>query len=113
MLPSFPRAFDAGERDYAPYQLPKNAFAYPRDDMAKELLHLRDLKKPLETGIAKLDAINAELLKEREKTGNIVQILTNKPHTVFYVACVTNNLGRSRPSQRELHGLAWKCLPVE
>ena len=53
---------------------------------------MRDLKKPIEIGYPKLDEINKALFEAGAKNNRIVQILTNKPHSVFYVACVTANL---------------------
>jgi hypothetical protein len=86
------RAFEPGERDYAPFTLPKDTVVYPRDDMSKEILSLRDLKKPIEIGDARLDEINKALFEAGAKNDRLVQILTNKPHSVFYVACVTAKL---------------------
>jgi hypothetical protein len=86
------RAFEPGERDYAPFTLPKDLFVYPRDDMDKEIIGLRELKKPIEIGDRKLDEFNKTLFDAGAKTGRVVQILTNKPQSVFYVACVTAKL---------------------
>ncbi len=53
------------------------------------------MKKPVEIGVKNLDEINQELFKNYEKKKKpddiegVVQILTNKPRTVFYVASVT------------------------
>ena len=60
-------AFEPGRRDYAPFTLPKDTFVYPRDDMAKEILSLPDLKKPIEIGDPKLDEINKALFDEGVK----------------------------------------------
>ncbi len=84
-----------GNRTYSRYKIPANTFEYPRDDMSEALLGLADLKKPIEIGVKNLDEINQELFKNYEKmkkaddNERIVQILTNKPRTAFYVACVT------------------------
>jgi hypothetical protein len=84
-----------GNRSYSRYKIPANTFDYPRDDMSETLLSLADLKKPIEIGVKNLDEINQELFKNYEKKKKpddiegVVQILTNKPRTVFYVACVT------------------------
>jgi hypothetical protein len=81
---------------YQEYQLPADKFTYPRKDMAAELLGLHDLKKPIEIGYPPLDDLNKALFKEVEsaypeaqkekRKGKYVQILTNQPQTIFYVA---------------------------
>jgi hypothetical protein len=94
-----------GHRNYFPYHLPKNAITYPRDDMVKQLLSLFDLKAPIEikTGqaggepafVKQLNDINKELfdaVKQRfpkDPQGKFVQVLTNKPQNIYYVAMVT------------------------
>jgi hypothetical protein len=95
-------AFTPGRRSYSSFTLPKDTFVYPRDDMAQEILSLPDLKKPLETGDSKLDAINKTLFDEGVKSRRVVQILTNKPRSIFYVACVTR---LPIPSMPEFHSV--------
>ncbi len=93
----------SGQRDYVPYHLPKDAVDRPRDDMVKQLLSLYHLKAPIEikTGLAsgeptfvkELNDLNKSLFdaikKEKDPQGKFVQVLTNKPQTVYYVAVVT------------------------
>ena len=94
-----------GHRNYYPYHLPKDTITYPRDDMVKQLLSLFDLKAPIEikTGqaggepafVKQLNDINKELfnaVKQRfpkDPQGKFVQVLTNKPQNVYYLAMVT------------------------
>lgn len=100
---TLPKAFRPGERKYGPYPIPKDKFVYPRDDMSAQLLSLADLKKPIEIAdpinpdpIGKmLDDINKTLFDIGSKNGRIVQVLTNKPQSTFYVACLKSNPGPS------------------
>lgn len=92
-----------GQRDYFAYQLPKDKIDLPRDDMVKDLLRLYDLKAPIDakTGLTggepsfvkELNDINKSLFdavkREKDPKGKFVQILTNKPQTVYYVAVVS------------------------
>jgi hypothetical protein len=93
VAPLTPRDFETA-RDYEEYPLPKDKFAFPRDDMGKQVLSLVELKKPVESGNSTLDDINKKLFDlnkklAKENVGKQVQILTNKPQTAFYVAVVT------------------------
>jgi hypothetical protein len=78
---------------YEPYKLPKALFTYPRDDMVKELLRLNELtpgsKDAIKAGSRELDELNEKLL-DRKMPGKQVQVLTNSPHTFYYVAVVTS-----------------------
>lgn len=109
-FPNLPKAFEPGLRDYTPYQVPKDTFTYPRDDMAKELLSLQDLKKAIEIGDPKLDEYNKALYEVGAKNGRVVQILTNKPHSAFYVACVTFSPG---PSLSEFRSVVKYAFPTD
>lgn len=72
---------------YTPYTLPKDqAFVLPRDDFASSLVKLGDLKEPIETGNKEIDDVNKNLFRVSEENKKVVQILTNKPRTMFYVA---------------------------
>ena len=78
--------------DYAAPPLPKNTFDYPRDDMMKQMLSLNGLKEPIKIDNKELDDINKELFNQvakEKKASNFVQILTNKPRSVFYIAVIT------------------------
>ncbi len=97
-----------GQRDYFPYTLPKDTIVMPRDDMVKELLDLYDLKAPIEvktkTGLTtgepsfvkELNDLNKSLFdavkKENPKApqGKFVQILTNEPQSMYYVAVISS-----------------------
>ena len=101
-----PENFGRG-RDYGPPQLKDERIMYPREDMMKQLLGLYDLSSEIKTvpagqdpsskekiGDPALDAINKELFEKASKSapgsrGVFVQILANKPRTVFYVVAVT------------------------
>src|SRR5205823_1987235 len=56
------------------------------------------------------DDINKALLENAAKTGHVVQILTNKPRSVFYVACVTLKAG---PSINEFRSVMKYAFPAE
>jgi hypothetical protein len=106
-------------RSYARYQVPRNTVEYPRDDMSQELLSLTDLKKPIEIGDKKLDDLNKELystfekIKKADDSERIVQILTNKPQTAFYVACVTfKSNERSKQVVEEFNSVLRNALPT-
>jgi hypothetical protein len=99
VAPLYPDTFDpAMPVKYGPYQLPKGAIPYARPDMVKELLALRNLKEPItipthkddpnQKLIESLNKLNKDLLA-RKVEGQQVQILTNKPMSVFYVTLVT------------------------
>jgi hypothetical protein len=107
---NLPRAFQGGVRDYGPYTIPKDTFNYPRDDMFKEVLSLQDLKKPIEIGDPKLDEFNKALFDVGSKNGRMVQILTNKPRSAYYVACVVFNPG---PSPSEFHSVLKYAFPSQ
>jgi hypothetical protein len=74
-------------------------FEYPREDMIKQLLALTNLQKPIQSDYKQLDDLNKELfdvtkkLPEKERSGKFVQVLTNKPHTMFWVAAVVGMPG--------------------
>jgi len=93
-------------RGYREFPLPAdlssdsdNTKLYPRDDMIKQLLALTNLEKPIHSDFKALDDLNKELfnvtkkLPEKERTGKFVQVLTNKPHTMFWVAAVVGMPG--------------------
>ncbi len=90
--------FGGGRVDYTAPELPKDAIPYPRDGMMHDLLSLYDLKGPIKIGNPELDEINKDLFEEankgskddKKKPERFVQILTNKPRSVFYVAVVTS-----------------------
>ncbi len=89
---------------YVDYTLgSREKFLYPREDVVKQLLALNNLKAPLviepkaaekEKGISykELNDLNAELFVKNYKQAKIgqLQILTNKPRTVYYIALVTD-----------------------
>ena len=87
-----PESMGNKDVDYAAPPLPKNTFDYPREDLMKQILSLHDLKKPIKIDNKELDEINKELYDQavkEKKPGNFVQILTNKPRSVYYVAVIT------------------------
>jgi hypothetical protein len=73
---------------YQPYEVPYGTFQYPRPDMTKDILALRDLANPLASGDDKINALNKDLFKETQKTGRVVQVLANNPKTTFYVVAM-------------------------
>jgi hypothetical protein len=109
MAPLVPREvgerLKGGHRDYVAYQLPKDLVPEPRDDMVSQLLNLYSLKQPVEIKTAlkegesepafvkQLNDLNKVLFdkvrKEKKPDGHFVQVLTNKPQSVYYVAAMT------------------------
>jgi hypothetical protein len=80
--------------DYFPPTLPKDTFVYPTDKMMADILSLYDLKQPISVGSKGLDEINKELYEKVAKAkpfrpDGFVQIIPNKPRTVYYIAAVT------------------------
>ncbi len=73
---------------YREFSLPKDVFDFPQADMAKQLLILIDDQQAVETGTKALDELNKHLFKENKRLGKQIQILTNKPRSVYYVAVV-------------------------
>jgi hypothetical protein len=106
-----------GTRVYAGYHLPKDVIVRPRDDMVAQLLSLYDLKAPIEihsklleggaepTFVKMVNDLNKELFdkvkKEKEPKGLFVQVLTNKPQTVYYVAVVSRRPNPYDKAQRD------------
>jgi len=118
-------------RDWLPYQMPKGKIPYPMPDMTNDLLALRDLKAPIKVSEEKGDgnlvrdvqsvvralnkinaglfdpSLNKEKADEKDQAPRKkvfqVQILTNRPRTVFYVAAVVNE---RRPSDLDFYD-AW------
>jgi hypothetical protein len=85
---------------YAPYELPRNKFEFPRADTLDSLLAMGTLKEPISTEKNKekykeaqvewLDKLNKKLFESRGKTGYTIQVLTNRPQTAFYVVTARN-----------------------
>jgi hypothetical protein len=115
VTPLIPERGELAPASWKPYQLPKDVILYPTEDMTKELMELRTLKapiaiKPIESKsektpmdvndvVKKVNEINANLFKmSAAKGAPQVQILTNRPRTIFYVAVV---LKEYPPSQIE------------
>jgi hypothetical protein len=82
--------FGVQQRQYVDFDLEPGLITYPRKDTATNLLELYDLKKPIEIGYPPLDRTNKELYnevsKDKKPEGKYVQVLTNQPHTAFYIA---------------------------
>ncbi len=88
---------EGGKRvEYTLPPLPKDTVPYPREDMMKEVLSLFDMKNPITTGNKDLDDVNKELFDlvtkndpDRKRPDSFVQILTNKPRSIYYVAWIS------------------------
>jgi hypothetical protein len=82
-----------GPSRYTEFKIPRGKISYPREDMTAQVLSLNDLQKPIETGVADLDRLNADLFQEAKNKklpgDKFVQILTNKPRDTYYVAVVS------------------------
>jgi hypothetical protein len=114
--------------EWIPYHLPRvltqpqGPIPYPTADMAKDLLALRDLTAPIqikpETAeggkrdvdslVKQLNNLNKELF-DKSQGGKFpafhqVQVLTNRPRTIFYVAQVT----QESPAVLGEFVLAWR-----
>lgn len=91
--------FGQGPRIYKDYPLPKDMFSYPREDMVKQLLTLRDLQEPIKIGVTDIDNLNAALFKKAtdSKLGptRFVQVLTNKPRDTYFVAVIGFDVGHN------------------
>src|SRR5262249_4791853 len=90
---------------YVPYHLPRGRIPFPRDDTVKQLLALRGLQAPLkiesrdpaktEKEVEELNQLNKSLFWQelasnpKAKTGQL-QVLTNKPRSVYYIATITS-----------------------
>ncbi len=91
-----PSLFRQSDRMYGEYTLPKGLIDYPPDDLVQQLLTLPDPGKPWQTGSKDVDALNKQLFDDCKKlptvegVGKYVQVLTNKPRTIFFVACVVH-----------------------
>lgn len=109
-------------RGYREFPLPKelssdndDAKLHPREDMVKQLLAITSLEKPIKSDYKPLDDLNKELfdftkkLPEKERAGKFVQVLTNKPHTMFWVAAVVGMPGPSMSDFAE----AYKNFPLD
>jgi hypothetical protein len=111
---------ELGFTEWQPYTLPKDKrdlLVYPTEDMTKELLALGDLKAPLqitvkdakkdvEPLVKRLNEINKSLFDKSLKPDapiKQVQILTNRPRTVFYVAAVV----AEHPANETLFVASW------
>jgi hypothetical protein len=119
MLIENPDRRAADPMSFVEYALPRNRIPFARPDMVKMLLSLRGLQEPLKinteeseksgkTGgtevavssrakqeLEELNKLNAELYSSdiaknpKAKVGQI-QVLTNKPHDMFYIATVVD-----------------------
>jgi hypothetical protein len=77
---------------YVDYALPAGKIPFPRETMVKDLLKLHNLTTPLKIDdLKEVNELNEKLfdknLKPSLKYGQI-QVLTNKPRTVYYLAMV-------------------------
>jgi hypothetical protein len=97
--------------DYVDYSLPKATFVHPRDDMTKQLLALIDLQKPLQAGFSQLDDINTKLFDLRKDKREKVQILTNKPQTIFYVGVMVSPSKTLDEEMRDFVSAYQKSVP--
>jgi hypothetical protein len=93
LAPMFPEMLPDRTVDYFKPPLPKDKIPFARDDTMDQAVRLYNMKEPIKVDNKALDDINKTLFdKTRNKKnpeGEYVQILTNKPRSVFYVAAVT------------------------
>ncbi len=88
--------------DYVPYELPRHRIEFPRKDTRDSVLAMAHLKEPLSTARGKekygeknapaipwLDELNKELFNKRG-TGHVLQVIANKPQTIFYILAAPN-----------------------
>jgi hypothetical protein len=97
--PSLPKEKVVFPRDLVAKDMPKDKIVFPRDDMMKDLLNLIELKEPIKIetsenkdrpGVKELDEINKALFEQGKDLKRYVQIIPNRPRSVFYVATVTS-----------------------
>jgi hypothetical protein len=94
LAPMHPEKLADQTIDYFKPPLPKDKIPFARNDMMDEAVHLYNLKDPIKIDNKALDDLNKMLFdktrnNKKNPAGEYVQILTNKPRTVFYVAVVT------------------------
>lgn len=80
--------------DYQPPPVPKEGFEYPRKDLTEQLLKLVKPESPFKIGTGTIDQLNQRLFNQAPKKdpdGKYVQVLTNQPQSVYYVAVVTGS----------------------
>jgi hypothetical protein len=96
---------DITARKYSTFQLPRDTFLYPREDMVQQVLTFADATKPealkpiqienkdlKDYDVKELDKLNQKLLddykaSQKEERGHpLVQVLTNQPRDAYYVA---------------------------
>ena len=89
----YPEVMHDQSIDYGKPPLPKDKIPFAREDMIDELISLYELSEPIKIKNSELDDINKELFdrvrKEENPRDRFVQILTNRPRSVFYVAYVS------------------------
>ncbi len=88
------------KREYSAYPIPREKLVYPPDDLLTSLLSLHEPTKAFETGYKEIDDLNKALFlatkKEKQNAGKFVQVLVNKPRSVFYIAVVSQQPQPSR-----------------
>lgn len=98
---------------WKPYTLPPGLIPYPSEDMAQQLLTLRQRQQPIEIKasasqgdrptdlpevVQQLNKLNAALFKaSTQKKGPLVQVLTNRPRTLFFITVVLQEATPSEP----------------
>lgn len=90
----FPERMPDGSLDYGKPPLPKEKFVFPRENTIDDLISLYDLTEPIKIGNKEIDDVNESLFRKVKDEQNVpighyVQVLTNRPRSVFYVAFVS------------------------
>jgi hypothetical protein len=93
--------FRGGHREYITYRLRKDAVPLPDPDMVPDMLTLYDPSKPIAIKSHRKEGMPAftktlndfnealfDKAKKEDKKGVFVQVLTNLPQTIYYVAVV-------------------------
>lgn len=75
---------------FTSYVLPKEQFEYPREDMVKHLMTLKEPKEPVKIGVEEIDNLNKRLFEMGKKEKVVLQVLTNRPRNVYYLAAMTH-----------------------
>jgi len=96
----------SGDFEYRDFTITaQDGIPFPRADMAKQLMELPTLEAPIKVGFDAIDDLNKELfevskkafakLKVEKKTVDtaprIVQVIPNKPRTMYYIAILTSS----------------------
>jgi hypothetical protein len=98
---------------FVPYELPRGKVPYPRDDMSKHLLDIKEVKEAIEikdlveskeSTATVLNNLNKKLFKDNKLGGGrVLQVLTNRPKTVYYLVVVVSDPAGAKAQDFEFY----------